>query len=626
MHNRLYFVFSYFNATYISNASGLPLQTHRALEGFHRHSQENFINTPTVKTNNHKTMSAFGTVGENPHFNQALQDALEREKSRINGFFSITGRSGSSANQNELVERLGHMYANALADQYNRDVLMRIQTAAQTTTMKDKDLEMLKTIASGGMIGEGSYFSQKLREGLNHVQTDIIKSSSSENSHYNSVYTHAMANQYNHDINHMLLANAVLEKYNQYQLNETNRALQRQSNTATNALQNAFAPAIAKDKNNASAITNREVTLQLKSYKDLLAKIDAASKTATKTESGIQLANDKETTALSQALISSKAKTESLTPQITSYLTMPHALLATGIADIHNQNILLDNMQITMFEPKDNKETGFFFSTYGERMTLSSNPPSPPHSTGADIRYAALQAGLTLIALKNQNTSTNFGLLGTYGKLAFTPKNTQSSQKNTLDKWSLTAYGNIQHDSGVYASTLLSYGIFKEDIATALTQNSKKVSGIKTLGASATIGQKVPIIVKRIILEPQAQLSYQRLMLGILSNAENFKVNMGHPYQWLLRIGGRLTQNKGHAVSFYGKLNIINTFGKNSTLQIGKKSFQFSPLQTCLEGGLGVNANLSPNINLHGDISYQHKLKKVGISGIHLSGGMRYRF
>ncbi len=125
--------------------------------------------------------------------------------------FSITGRSGSSANQNELVERLGHMYANALADQYNRDVLMRIQTAAQTTTMKDKDLEMLKTIASGGMIGEGSYFSQKLREGLNHVQTDIIKSSSSENSHYNSVYTHAMANQYNHDINHMLLANAVLE-------------------------------------------------------------------------------------------------------------------------------------------------------------------------------------------------------------------------------------------------------------------------------------------------------------------------------------------------------------------------------------------------------------------------------
>ncbi|GAA5102562.1 hypothetical protein [Bartonella acomydis] len=108
---------------------------------------------------------------------------------------------------------------------------------------------------------------------------------------------------------------------------------------------------------------------------------------------------------------------------------MSHALLAVGIADVNNQDILLDNMRITMFEPKDNKETGFSFSTYRERMTLSSNHHSPQQSTDADIRYAALQAVLTLIVLENKNTSTHFGLFETYGKLAFTPKNTQTSQK-----------------------------------------------------------------------------------------------------------------------------------------------------------------------------------------------------
>ncbi|GAA5102545.1 hypothetical protein [Bartonella acomydis] len=42
--------FSYFNATYTRNASDLPPQTRYALEGLH-HSQKDFINSPTMKTN-----------------------------------------------------------------------------------------------------------------------------------------------------------------------------------------------------------------------------------------------------------------------------------------------------------------------------------------------------------------------------------------------------------------------------------------------------------------------------------------------------------------------------------------------------------------------------------------------
>ncbi|WP_019220113.1 autotransporter outer membrane beta-barrel domain-containing protein [Bartonella florencae] len=716
--------FSYFNTTYTSSAFGLTPQTRHALDGLHHHSQKDFINTPTVETNNHKTMSSFGIVGKNPYFNQAIQDDLERERDRINSIFYSAGRSGSDSNQSELMDQLGHMYANALANQYNRDVLMNIHTATM------EDLEILKMIASSGMVGEDSYFSQELREGLNRVQTDIIGKSSSENDHYSSdalqkaqssVYARAMADQYDKDVQNMLPANAYLNQLQQNRLRNTENLLknyekalsdaaqaavileadnQERVNTerkqwgkqdnrnrhelqnkadmlhkaasVDNALQgqnkelsdtirtavrnprNTDTTKNAKDKNNVPATTNREVPLQPKGDKDLQAninpktntsspslkttlksppndmtlpaKVDASNQTATKTENGVELANDKETTALSHTLTSSEAKIKALTAQIASYAVMPHALLATGIADVNNQNILLDKMRITLFEANDNKEKGFFFSTYGEKMTLFSHPPSPQKSADADIRYAALQAGLSLITLENQNTSTNFGLLGTYGKLAFTPKNTQTSQKNMLDKWSLTAYGNIQHDSGIYASAFLSYGIFKADITSALSKNTEKVSNTKTLGVSATIGQKLPTMVKGIILEPQAELSYQRLMLGILSDAKSFKIYIEKPYQWLLRIGGRLTQNTGDAVSFYGKLNAINTFGKNMTLQIGKKSFQFSPLETCLEGGLGVNANLSPNIVLHGDVSYQHKLKKVGISGIYVSAGMRYRF
>ncbi|WP_317993684.1 hypothetical protein [Bartonella gliris] len=69
---------------------------------------------------------------------------------------------------------------------------------------------------------------------------------------------------------------------------------------------------------------------------------------------------------------------------------------AIGFADVSNQNAWLDNMQITMFEPKDNKKRRLFSSPYGNRITLSSSPnQSTTKGTGEDICYAASQADLT---------------------------------------------------------------------------------------------------------------------------------------------------------------------------------------------------------------------------------------
>ncbi|WP_245256862.1 autotransporter outer membrane beta-barrel domain-containing protein [Bartonella sp. DB5-6] len=161
----------------------------------------------------------------------------------------------------------------------------------------------------------------------------------------------------------------------------------------------------------------------------------------------------------------------------------------------------------------------------------------------------------------------------------------------------------------MYASTFLSYRIFEGNLTTALIKNTKKVNNIKTLGAFAAIGQKLPTGVEGITLELQAQLVYQCLLLGTLSDSNNFKVNLGNSYQWLLRIGRRFTQNKGRAVSFYSKLNFIKTFDKKKTIQIGQ-NFKLASMRTSVEGGFGVNAHLSQNIALHGDISYQHTLKK----------------
>ncbi|WP_375706081.1 autotransporter outer membrane beta-barrel domain-containing protein [Bartonella sp. AA2SXKL] len=316
-------------------------------------------------------------------------------------------------------------------------------------------------------------------------------------------------------------------------------------------------------------------------------------------------------------------------PQTASYLVMPNALFYSGLTDMAKQNALLANIRTSVLGKEEEKQTGFFLYTYGNTGTLSSKRGPLKYGYGADIRYAALQAGVAFAALEGQNTTTHFGLVGTYGRLSFTPKDMDDVSKSTLDKWSLTAYGSVQHDNGFYMDTLLSYGILKGDIGNAIIGKTAKLKNAKMLSISTTVGKEFATGMEGLTFEPQAQLAYQHLMFNTIEDADNFTVDMNNPSQWLIRVGGRLTKTisteNNRPMSFYGKVNLIKTFGDNGTIQIGR-DFDLDPMGPAIEGGVGINAQLSHNFSLHGDVSYQQKLQKTGISGASFSGGIRYQF
>ncbi len=333
---------------------------------------------------------------------------------------------------------------------------------------------------------------------------------------------------------------------------------------------------------------------------------------------------------LQNATLDNEGKIRALVPQVANYLVMPNAVFSTGLSDVSNQNTLLGNMRTTAAETKDHKNKGLFLSSYGNKMTLSSSRGPLQYGYGADIHYAALQAGIILAALEEQNIAVNFGLLGTYGKLSFTPKDMEGADKSILDKWSLAAYGSFSHNNGLYVNALFSYGILKGNVTTALIGKTAELTNADTFSTSVTIGQKLASSVKGLVFEPQAQLIHQHVAFGTLSDADGFNVNMGNPHQWLARVGGQLIQttlsNEGGGIfSFNGKLNIIKAFSNNDTIQIGD-TFHLDSMGIALESGLGVNIQLPQNIVFHADINYQQKLQKAGISGINVSGGIRYRF
>ncbi|EJF92264.1 outer membrane autotransporter barrel domain-containing protein [Bartonella elizabethae F9251 = ATCC 49927] len=324
------------------------------------------------------------------------------------------------------------------------------------------------------------------------------------------------------------------------------------------------------------------------------------------------------------------SKAEAPVAQMASYLVMPNALFYSGLTDMAEQNALLANIRTSVVDKGQEKQNGFFLHTYGSTGTFSSeSAPRQYGYSGADLRYAALQGGVNFATLEGHNTTTRFGLIGTYGQLSFTPKDMQDAGKNTVDKWSLTAYGTIQYDNGFYLDTLLSYGFLKGEITNALIGTTAKLKNAKMLNISTTVGKQFATGIQGVTFEPQAQVAYQHLAFDTILDADNLTIDMQNPHQWMIRVGGRLTKNitteNNRPMSFYGKVNLIKTLGDDQALHIDK-DYKLDAMGSALEGGLGINAQLSTNLSLHGDVSYQQKLQKTGISGASFSGGIRYQF
>lgn len=630
--------FSSFTFTSISTASSLSSETGNALEGMITLPEQyryaiGLKNTPTQTEKNLEEIASSTIREDHSHFNQAHQNSMDRVKrEEINNSFSGTDRAGSSVHYAVLKHEMDNTHAQAMANQYPQNTQFIVGANAQLNQVKIK---------------------RSALQGQNNTATKVLQNTSHKENKRSVIDSSTNSKR----ASDKLSADAISQYKDNSSLRADRGITQLEINKNTQS-------AIDLKTNAASSASKTALNTSTESHVKLPTKIETPP--IAHTESTSQFTADKATARSSS--LDGAANGKTLTPEIENSFVMPIAMFAVGVADANNQNILLDNMQITMFEPKEYQERSIFLSTYGNKNTFFSRIHSKQEgiqteqndvqkeqegiqaeqqaeqndvqleqervkaekgSLHADIRYAALQAGATLIARKDQNISTNFGFFGTYGKLSFAPKNAESSHKKMFDKWSLTAYGNIQHDGGIYASGFLSYGILKENMSKDFIEDTPKIKNSKILGAAATVGQKLSTGFEGVILEPQAQLVYQRLILGSPSDSissstdssssddDNSKINISKPDQWLLRIGGRLTQNKGHALSFYGKLNMIKTFSKN---------FQLAAMGSLVEGGFGIHAHLSQNIELHSDLSYQHKFKKVGISGINISAGMRYHF
>ncbi|WP_254493172.1 autotransporter outer membrane beta-barrel domain-containing protein [Bartonella sp. B1099] len=325
-----------------------------------------------------------------------------------------------------------------------------------------------------------------------------------------------------------------------------------------------------------------------------------------------------------------KPGVKAVVPQVPTYLLLPNALRHLGLMNVSNQNQRLEALRIASGGLLESRENPLFFVRgYGGSHRYTSNLSALEYGYGGELDYNAVEAGILLKAIENMYGTTSFGIIGSYEKFSLHPLNVEQSQKSTFDKWSVAAYGGMQHDAGFYVDGLVSYGLFKGDVLTTARGKTATLKG-NPLSASVTAGKTFMVGEDGFVFDPQVQVVYQYLQFNKVRDVDGFDIDLGKLHQWVGRVGGRLTKvlvaaDEAQVISFYGKLHLAHGFEGKQFVHF-KDAFQLGAFGSSLETGLGFNAQLSQKFALHGDLVYQHKLTKAGFSGTSFSGGLRYHF
>lgn len=110
----------------VADLSGVTRQSISDLSRLSQHLQNpyimGFMSKPMESIGNLRDMASGANIGKNPHFQEALQNALGTASDLVTSSISGAGRYGSGAHTGVLTNKLGQISTQAMSDQYNKDV------------------------------------------------------------------------------------------------------------------------------------------------------------------------------------------------------------------------------------------------------------------------------------------------------------------------------------------------------------------------------------------------------------------------------------------------------------------------------------------------------------------------
>ena len=246
-----------------------------------------------------------------------------------------------------------------------------------------------------------------------------------------------------------------------------------------------------------------------------------------------------------------------------------------------------------------------------------------------------VQAGANLVGwdIRDTGDSLRLGMAFSYGQSQVgieQPVVGDSSLNFKSPGLALT--GTYQTASGAYIDTVLRGNHIDAEVNTAARGRVAQFDG---WGGAASVETGMPFyIAERLILEPQAQLAYQRNWYGAVTDADGIPVDLHDSDGLRGRVGGRLQKTfangsgaEQHLWSPYLSANVVHGFLGLGSVFAGGVGFDTDKSSTAMQYGMGLNAQLGQRWGLYSNASYIHGLSDGGIDHAWTgTGGLRYTF
>jgi outer membrane autotransporter protein len=226
----------------------------------------------------------------------------------------------------------------------------------------------------------------------------------------------------------------------------------------------------------------------------------------------------------------------------------------------------------------------------------------------------------------DDGAALRIGAAFSYGESRLNVDN--SSAKVNLEGTTLAVTSTYQAAAGWYLDGVAQLTRYSTDIKTSERGQTGSPDG---LGYALSIEGGYPFdLGGGLVIEPQAQLSYQKIKFDRFTDVDGISVDLRDGESLRGRFGSRIQKtfdaNTTRAWSPYVEANLLHEFLGDRSILASDVTFASDSLGTSLQLGGGINAQVGANKILFASVTYERGLSHAAADAWSGNIGMRIAF
>lgn len=311
-------------------------------------------------------------------------------------------------------------------------------------------------------------------------------------------------------------------------------------------------------------------------------------------------------------------------PQIAGYQAMPTGAVRYGsslLDSVHKRQGELRDLAASRSSNGEG-ERAFFVRVNGSRSEVAGN-----RASGYDQDIDYLQAGGYVFG-RDMEDGASLRIGGALSRGKSKLRVSASSAQVDLKGTTLALTSTYQAVGGWYLDGVAQLTDYSTSIQ---TRERGRVGSPDGLGLGLSVEGGYPMdIGGGLVIEPQAQLSYQKIKFDTFVDVDRITVDLQDGESLQGRVGARIKKafnpNTSRQWTLYAEGNLVHEFLKDRGITASGVSFASDSLGTSAQLGAGFNAQLGANTTLYASVNFSKGLSSGAADTWSGNLGMRFAF